>query len=71
MTFFESILATFEVSVIFEAAGAVAKIGSSLRITNSNQVKLAQIRDTHCKITLSGYGEKIKCLCFVHFLFVT
>ena len=33
----------------FEAAGAVAKIGSSLWITNSNQVKLAQIRDTHCR----------------------
>ena len=32
----------------FEAAGAEVEISSSLLITNCNQVKLAQILDTHC-----------------------
>ena len=31
-----------------EAAGAVVKISSSLQTPNFNQVKLVQIRDTHC-----------------------
>ena len=38
----------------FEAAGAVVEISSSLQITNCNQVKLAQILDTHC-ISVSSY----------------
>ena len=49
MTIFESIFTTFEESVIFEAAGEVVKISASLRITNFNQLKFVQIRDTHCK----------------------
>ena len=32
-----------------EAARAVVKISWSIRITNCNQVKLAQILETHCK----------------------
>ena len=48
MIIFESILSTFEASVIFEAAGAVLKISWSLQVTDCNQVKLAQIRETHC-----------------------
>ena len=43
MIIFESIL------TIFEAAGAVLKISSRLRITNFNQVKLAQFRETYCR----------------------
>ncbi len=35
---FESFLTTFELSVIFEAAGAVVKIGSSLRLNHRNQI---------------------------------
>ena len=40
MIIFETLLTTFWVSIIFEAAGAIAKISSSL---TTNQVKLVQI----------------------------
>ena len=33
----------------FEAAGALVEISSSLQSSNHNQVKLAQIRETHCR----------------------
>ena len=51
MIFFESLLkqATF-----FEAAGAILEIGLSLNITNFNQVKVLQIRDTHCSTLQQG-----------------
>ena len=49
MLIFESILTTFELSVILKAAGALLEIVSSLRISSRNQVKLAQIRETHCR----------------------
>ena len=48
MIIFESILTTFEASAIFDAAGAVVEISSSLQITNCDQVKLVQILDTRC-----------------------
>ena len=48
MTIFESLLTTFEASTIFEAAGAVVEISSSLQSLSHNEVKLAQIRETHC-----------------------
>ena len=44
---FESILTTFEASIIFKAAGAVVEISSSQRITNFNHFKLAPTRETH------------------------
>ena len=54
MIIFELILTTFEASIIFEAAGAVVEISSSLQNLNRNQVKLAQIRETHCRKIRSG-----------------
>jgi hypothetical protein len=38
MIIFESILTTFEASFIFEAAGAVAKIDSSLILNHYKQI---------------------------------
>ncbi len=35
---FESLLTTFEVSVIFEAAWALSKIGSSLKLNHRSQI---------------------------------
>ena len=52
MIIFESILTTFEASTIFKAAGAVVEISSSLQNSNPNQVKLAQIGETHCRSSL-------------------
>ena len=48
MITFEPILTNFEVSVFFEAAGAVANIGTSLKPINHMQIKLAQICETLC-----------------------
>ena len=48
MLIFKSLLTTFEAGVIFEAAGAVEKIGSSHKLAHQNQVNLEQIRDTLC-----------------------
>ena len=49
MIIFESILSTFEATVVsfFENAGAVVEIGSSLRSNHHNKFYLAQSRDTH------------------------
>ena len=44
--------------MFLKAAGAVVKISSSLKVTNPNQVKLAQIRETHCIIN-DTYNNKI------------
>ena len=41
MIIFESLSTTFEASIIFEAAGALVEISSSLPNLNHNQVKLA------------------------------
>ena len=41
----------------FEAAGAVLKISLSLQITNFNQVKLAQICETHCITVDAAYND--------------
>ena len=57
MTIFESILTAFEASVIFEAAGAVVKISSSLRTTTFNQVKFVQIRDTYCRVCITDLDQ--------------
>jgi len=38
MIIFESLLTTFEVSFIFEAAGTVVKVGLSLKPDHSNQI---------------------------------
>jgi hypothetical protein len=38
MTIFELILTTFTASIIFEAAGEVAKIGSSLKLNQHEQI---------------------------------
>ena len=52
MIIFESLMTTFESSVIFEAPEAVlyavSEIGSSLKPNHQNQVKLVQIPDTLC-----------------------
>ena len=48
MIIFESILTTFKANKNFDAAGAVAKIGSSLKPNDHNQLKLVQIPDKHC-----------------------
>ena len=47
---FESFLTTFEASSIFEAVGAQAKIGLTLKPNHLNQIKLVQIPDTHSRI---------------------
>ena len=39
MIIFESLLTTFKASIIFEAAGAIAKIGLSLKPKRYNQVQ--------------------------------
>ena len=44
MIIFESLMNTFEESVIFR----VARIGSSLKLNHHSQLKLVQIRKTHC-----------------------
>ena len=62
MIILESILTTFEVSTIFEAAEAVVEISLSLQITNCNQVKLARILDMHC--------TKVFCAAFLYLQFV-
>ena len=46
MIIFESFLTTFEAGSIFEAAGAVTKIGSSIKSNHHNKVNLVQIPDT-------------------------
>ena len=55
MTFFESILTTFNRASLYKAAGAVVEISSSLQNLNHNQVKLAQISENHCMYL--GVGE--------------
>ena len=57
MIIFESIMTTFEASTIFEAAGTVVEISLSLQITSCNQVKLAQILDTHCCTLNNDKGQ--------------
>ena len=57
MTIFESILTTFDASVIFEAAGAVLKISSRLCTTNFNQVKFVQIPDTYCRVRMTDLDK--------------
>ena len=53
-------------ATFFEAAGAVVEISSSLRIMNCNQVKLAQILDTHCRNTpLVVVTVSSCCKCFI------
>ena len=44
---FETILTTFDGINIFEAAGELVKIGSSLKSNHHNQVKLVLIHNTH------------------------
>ena len=54
MIIYESLLTTSEASIIFEAARAVAKIGSSLNPNHHNkiyQVRLVQIPDPLCSTT--------------------
>ena len=46
-------------AAFFEAAGTVVEIGSSLNIRNFNQVRLVQIRDTHCIKTSYNDLEKM------------
>ena len=60
MIILESILTTDKASTIFEAAGAVMEISSSLRFTNCNQVKLAQIHDTYCRRILNAIQRKCR-----------
>ena len=47
MTFLSNFWPLLNRASFSEAAGAVVEISSSLQITNLNQVKLAQIRETH------------------------
>ena len=51
MIIFASISTTLKQALFFEAAGAVVEISLSLQISNYNQVKPAQIHETHCRIT--------------------
>ena len=53
-------MTTLEESNIFEAAGALGEIGSSLNITNFNQVKLVQIHNTQCNFLLCALGDKFR-----------
>ena len=48
MIIFELILTTFEAVSFFEAAGTVAKIGSSLKPDHHRQIQIAQICKTLC-----------------------
>ena len=53
--YFGVFLTTFEASVIFEAAGTVSKIGSSLKPNHTkkfSQVRLVQIRDPLCTTSI-------------------
>ena len=55
MIIFESLLTTFEVSVIFEADGAVAKISSNLKPNQYKQVyqvKIVEILDIDCTMLI-------------------
>ena len=52
MIIFELILTTFEASIIFKAAGAVAKISSSLKPNHHMQFWLAQICETICSCAI-------------------
>jgi len=44
----ESIMTAFEAIVIFKAARAIVKSGSSLKLNHHNEVWLVQICDTLC-----------------------
>jgi len=52
MIIFGSILNTFESSSILEAAGAVFKIGLSPKSNHYQEIELAQIFETLCRIFL-------------------
>jgi len=54
MTIFELFLTTFEASIVFDTAGAGAKIGLSLKLSHHYKFELAQIGETLC-IILSHY----------------
>ncbi len=47
---FKLILTTLKQALVFEEAGAVAKIASSLKMNHQKQIKLAQIRERHCTV---------------------
>jgi len=51
---FGSILTTFELSSFLEAAGAVLKIGSSLKSNHHQEIKLSQICEILCSSNISG-----------------
>jgi len=48
MIIFESILTTFEPSVVFETSGAIVKFGSSLEPNHLKQIRFVQIRNLNC-----------------------
>ena len=47
MIFLKSFWPLLKQALLFEAAGAVVEISLSLQSSNHNQVKFAQIRETH------------------------
>jgi len=50
---FGSILTAYELSIIFlEADGAVLKIGRSLKPNHHQEIQLAQIHETLCRINV-------------------
>jgi hypothetical protein len=51
---FGSIFTTFELSSFLEAAGAVLKIGLSLKSNHHQEIKLAQICEMLCSSNISG-----------------
>ena len=55
MVIFESVLTTFEAASFFKAAGAVLKIGLSLKSNYHYEFQLVQIRDTHCMRFLASF----------------
>jgi len=53
MIIFESILTTFKLSAVFEAAEPVVKLGLILNPNHHQAIQLAQIRVTLCRIERS------------------
>ncbi len=63
MIIFESILTSFELSSIFQAAGAVAEISLSLKLNHRKQIQLSQNDETHCTyIFCSRFDAREKSL---------
>ncbi len=56
MIIFELVLTYSVASYVFEAAGAVGKIESGLKLKHHSQTYLAQIGETHCMTFSINYN---------------